>query len=162
MSAELLTLEKRAASYRDYPVELKAAVIAAIEQNGGNVLATSKLFNLPRDTVNYWWQHSERYVELKQTSSLCLADKLESVAHNYVDSLADHDLQLVTARDKASVAQIAIQNMQLLRGQPTNISENIERNELTIVLQSALSEVVETSESPGFIDVTPCLTDSTV
>jgi hypothetical protein len=143
MSTEVAALAR---TYRDYPIELKAAVIAAIEQNGGNVLATSKLFNLPRDTVNYWWQHSERFVELKQTSSLCLADKLEAVAHNYIDSLAVHDLRLVTARDKASVAQIAIQNMQLLRGQPTSITENIERNDLTVVLASALD---------GVIDVTP-------
>lgn len=150
MSAqEVQTLEKRAEAYRDYPVELKAAVIAAIEQNGGNVLATSKLFNLPRDTVNYWWQHSDRFVELKQASSQCLADKLESVAHNYVDSLAVHDLQLVTAKDKATVASMAIQNMQLLRGLPTDISANIEKVELTVVLSQALADIINvTPENP--------------
>lgn len=153
---EVQTLEKRAASYRDYPIELKAAVIAAIEQNGGNVLATSKLFNLPRDTVNYWWQHSDRFVELKQTSGLCLADKLENVAHTYVDSLADHDLSIVAARDKAAVANIAIQNMQLLRGQPTSISESIERQELTVLLESALGKVIDvTPENPICTDTKP-------
>lgn len=146
-ASEVQALEKRTEQYRDYPIELKAAVINAIEQNGGNVAATSKLFNLPRDTVNYWWQHSDRFTEIKHASSLSLADKLESVAHNYVDSLASHDLQLVTAKDKASVANIAIQNMQLLRGQPTSISEHTDRGELLSWLHEALEA--------GVVDVTP-------
>lgn len=147
MSTEAAQLSKRVEAYRDYPVELKAAVIAAIEQNGGNVLATSRLFNLPRDTVNYWWRHSDRFVELKHASSLNLADKLEGIAHNYADSIADHDLQVVSVRDKAAVMNTAIQNMQLLRGQPTSITETMDRGELLNILQSALNA--------GVIDVTP-------
>lgn len=148
MSTEAAQLAVRAQTYRDYPEDLKAAVVAAIEANGGNVLATSRLFNLPRDTVNYWWQHSERFVEIKHASSNNLADKLEFVAHNYVDSLAEHDLSIVTARDKAAVANLAIQNMQLLRGLPTSITESVERQELVCILQSAL-EVIDIKEVTG-------------
>jgi hypothetical protein len=144
MSAqEVQTLEKRAESYRDYPIELKAAVIAAIEQNGGNVLATSKLFNLPPDTVRYWWANSSRFREIQATSQICLADKLENIAHSYADSLAAHDLQIVTARDKAAVIATAVDKMQLLRGLPTDISTSIEKVELTVVLQDALRDVID-------------------
>ncbi|SRR5713101_2642305 len=147
--SEATTLAVRAQSYRDYPVELKAAVIAAIEQNGGNVLATSKLFNLPPDTVRYWWANSDRFREIQVTSSICLADKLENVAHSYVDSLASHDLSIVTARDKASVAAIAIDKMQLLRGEPTSIPGLSEQDRAL-----RLAELLERVQG-RVIDVTP-------
>lgn len=155
---EAASLEQRVKPYRDYPEELKASIIAAVHANGGNVLATSKLFNIPRDTVNYWWKHSDRFVDLQQPSAKNLADKLESIAHDTADSLADHDLSLVTARDKASVISVMVDKMQLLRGQPTNITESVERQELTVILQSALSSGME-----DVIDVTPeRVTDGTV
>jgi len=145
MSTEAAQLAVRAQSYRDYPVELKAAVINAIEQNGGNVLATSKLFNLPPDTVRYWWANSDRFREIQVTSSSNLADKLENIAHDFTDSLSTHDLQFVTARDKAGVLSVVIDKMQLLRGLPTAITENVERHDVAIILQSALSEAIDVS-----------------
>ena len=152
MSTEAVELAIRRTQYRDYPEELKAAVIAAIENNGGNVLATSKLFNLPRDTVNYWWNNSDRFVEIKQTSSLNLADKFENVANSYIDSLSTHDQSIVTAKDKAQIAQIAVQNMQLLRGLPTAITENVERHDVAIILQSALSEAIDVTPEQSTLD----------
>jgi len=141
----------RALTYRDYPEELKAAVIAAIKANGGNVLATSKLFNIPRDTVNYWWRNSDRFVEIEQTSAGNLADKLENIAHQAADSIADHDLSIVSYRDKGAVLSTVIDKMQLLRGLPTLISADIERQELVVILQSALAAGLEREA----IDVTP-------
>ena len=152
MSTERATIEKRAESYRDYPIELKASVIAAIEANGGNVLATSKLFNIPRDTVNYWWNNSDRFVELKHPSSQNLADKLEDIAVSYADSLASHDQSVVAANDKASIITKMVQNFQLLRGQPTSITESVERNELTVILQTCLTGALSL---PDVIDVEP-------
>jgi len=143
MATETAQLEIRRAQYRDYPEDLKAAVIAAIENNGGNVLATSKLFNLPRDTVNYWWKHSDRFVEVKQASSANLADKYEQLAHSYVESLSEHDQSLVTARDKIYIASTATQMTQLLRGEPTAIVGQVERTDVTVILQSALSDAID-------------------
>jgi hypothetical protein len=42
--------------------------------------------------------------------------------------------------------------MQLLRGQPTSVNESIDRNELTVILQAALSSALDL---PEIIDVTP-------
>ncbi len=153
MSAEVKILEKRAESYRDYPIELKASVIAAIEANGGNVLATSKLFNLPRDTVNYWWNHAERFVEVKHASSQSLADQCEGIARNLAESISGHDLSIVPLHHKASAFGVIVDRMQLLRGQPTSITVDLERTELTVILQSSLSaglEAIDIESEPVF------------
>lgn len=148
--AELKVLESRSLAYRDYPEELKASVIAAIEANGGNVMATAKLFNLPRDTVNYWWHHSDRYVEVKHASGENLADKLENIAHNTADSIAEHDLSIVALRDKAAVLAVVVDRMQLLRGAPTSIIESSDRVELSIILRDAVESGFNLA---GVIDV---------
>ncbi len=143
MSAEAATLTKRAEAYRDYSPELKAAVIQAIENNGGNVNGTAQLFDVPRDTVLYWWRNRQRFTEVQQEKALALSDKLESIAHDQADSIACHDLSVVSLKDKATVLAITIDKMQLLRGQPTSITENIERQELTLTLQQSLAGVID-------------------
>lgn len=152
-TAEAKILEARAIQYRDYPAELKAAVIAAIEANGGNVLATARLFNLPRDTVNYWWNKSDRFrfVEIEQISRTNLADKLENIAHSTADSLSAHDLSIVSFRDKGAVLNAVIGNMQLLRGEPTTISATTSTDEDR---KSKVSEMLARIEARA-IDVTP-------
>jgi transposase-like protein len=138
--AEAAVLTTRSSQYRDYPEELKAAVIAAIEQNGGQIRPTCRLFNLPYDTVHYWWTKSERFRQIKPASAQNLADKLEELAHSTADSLAEHDFSIVAARDKAAVLSVAIDKMQLLRGEPTAITGSVHREELTLILQKALTE----------------------
>lgn len=150
--AEVKALESRSTTYRDYPEELKASVIAAIEANGGNVSATSKLFNISGDTVRYWWLNSERYREIQSPSAGNLADKLENIAHNTADSIAEHDLSVVALRDKAAVLAVVIDRMQLLRGAPTSIIESSDRVELSIVLRAAIESGFDLA---GVIDVTP-------
>lgn len=130
MSAnETKALEARATQYRDYPEELKAACISAIEANGGQIRPTARLFNIPYDTIHYWWTQSERYRQIQPASALNLADKLENIAYSYADSIADHDLSIVPVRDKAAVMDTAIKNMQLLRGQATSISASVDSDE---------------------------------
>lgn len=148
-TSEVKILEARSEQYRDYPEELKASVIAAIEANGCNVLATSKLFNIPRDTVNYWWRHSDRFVEIKQVSAGNLADKLENISHSAADSLADHDLSVVSARDKAAIISTMAATTQLLRGLPTSISLEVERTELVMIMQSSLSAESSKGSTPS-------------
>ena len=150
MSTEAKTLESRT-QYRDYPEQLKATVINAIERNGGNVLATARLFNLPRDTVNYWWYHSDRFVEIKHASGQNLADKLENLAHSAADSMAEHDLNIVSFADKARAMGIVIDKMQLLRGQPTTINANLDVKEVSIVLSSSLADFEQT-DTPADVD----------
>lgn len=143
-------------TYRDYPIELKAAVIAAIEQNGGNVLATSKLFNIPQTTAYEWWRNSERFNDVRNASTLSLADKLENLAASQVDSLAADDLSKVSHADKARAMSVVIDKMQLLRGQPTAITAELQRQELTIVLRSSLAGGLDLDDAS---DITPSVGD---
>lgn len=150
MSTEATKLAERRSAYRDYPEELKASVITAIEANGGNVLATAKLFNLPQDTVYYWWKNSDRFREIQKTSAKNLADKLEDLAHSTTNSLAEHDLGLVTFADKARSLGVIIDKMQLLRGQPTAITATYERVDLTVALADSLADVIDVAgENPS-------------
>jgi transposase-like protein len=144
MSVEAAQLEIRRAQYRSYPEETKAALVAAIEANNGNVHATAKLFDVPHDTAYYWWYNSDRYSEFqKRVGKLSLADGIELIAEKAKDSLIEHDFSIVTARDKAAILSVAVDKMQLLRGQPTSITESLDRQELTLVLQSALDEAID-------------------
>ena len=59
---------------------------------------------------------------------------------------------MVAANDKASIITKMVQNFQLLRGQPTSITEGVERNELTVILQTTLGTALEL---PAVIDVEP-------
>lgn len=149
MSTEAAQLEIRRAQYRSYPEETKAALVAAIEANAGNVHATAKLFDIPHDTAYYWWYNSDRYSEFqKRVGQRSLADGIEEIATKAKDSLLDHDFSIVTARDKAAILSVAVDKMQLLRGLPTSITESVERQELVCILQSAL-EVVDIKELKG-------------
>ena len=148
-AAEVKILESRAQSYRDYPIELKASAVAAVEANGGNVTATAKLFaNIPYDTLYYWWKNSDRYFEIKNASSLHLVDKLDNIVHKTADSLAEHDLSIVSAKDKASIISSLTTTTQLLKGLPTSITQDTQRSELLIVMQSAMESI----EPEGFIE----------
>lgn len=148
MSAnEAQTLEIRRAQYNSYSEETKAAIVAAIEANNGNVFATARLFNVPHDTAYYWWYNSDRYSEFqKQKSSFSLADNIEEIAKKSTDSLLAQDFSTVNARDKATILAIAVDKMQLLRGLPTSITETVNKAEIIQALQAALT--VE-------IDITP-------
>lgn len=143
-STETAVLEARRQQYRSYPEEVKAGLIAAIEANNGNVHGTAKLFDIPHDTAYYWWYNSDRYSELqKQVGQRSLADGIEDIAEKAKDSLLEHDFSIVSARDKAAILSVAVDKMQLLRGLPTSITETVERHDLAIILQSALSEAID-------------------
>lgn len=148
MSTEAATLVKRSETYRDYPPELKASIITAIENNGGNVRQTAQLFGIPTDTVYYWWKNSDRFREIQVPSTFTLADKLESIAHQQADSIAAHDLSIVAIADKARVLAVTIDKMQLLRGQPTSISVNLGRDDIDSFLASSLSDIIDVTPEP--------------
>jgi hypothetical protein len=143
MSAqESKVLEARQVQYHaDYSEDFKASIVQAVANNNGNVLATSKLFNLPRDTVYYWWRHSDRYLEVQQPSQGSLADQCEGIARNLAESMGAHDLSIVPLHHKASAFGVVVDRMQLLRGQPTSITENVDRQELTLILENSLNAI---------------------
>ena len=152
MSTEAATLERRAIVYRDWPTDKKAEAIAAYDANGHNLKQTARLLDIHPETLRYWLKDADRYRnEFQPEKSADLASKLENNAHNLADSIADHDLSIVPLAAKATALGIVIDKMQLLRGLPTSINADVERQELVIILQSALDAGLEGEA----IDVTP-------
>ena len=124
--------------YQDYSLERKAEVIALVQANGGNVLQTARETGIPHQTIRLWLDKPERFSSLEKQKQEDLAKKLENQAHLYLDLAAGKAAE-APFNHLMTGAGIAIDKMQLLRGQPTNITESVERQELVCILQSALS-----------------------
>jgi len=125
MSTEAAILERRAIQYRDYPEEKKAEALLAYEANSFNVSQTARQLGIPRQTLDYWIKDAERFAEIQKGKRGILADRLENIAYSLVDSIDSHDLSIVPLQNKATSLAIAIDKMQLLRGQPTSISQSV-------------------------------------
>ena len=148
MSAQLESQPK--APYQDYSLDRKAEVLAMVKANDGNVDRTALETGIPHQTIRYWLANSDRFSQIQTQKSVDLAQKLENQAHFYLD-LAEGKAAGAPFNHLMTGAAIAIDKMQLLRGLPTSINAEVERQELVVILQSALSAGLEGET----IDVTP-------
>lgn len=103
----------------------KAAALAALDANGGNVYRTAQQLGIGESTLRGWASgrgtHPE-IADLREVKKIELADKLEQVAYKYTDHLLRDDTVLKTgAKDAAVTVGTAIDKMRLLRGLPTEI-----------------------------------------
>ena len=157
-----ITTESR--SYQDYSLDRKAEVLALVEANGGNALQTSRETGIAVQTIQYWQANASRFAELRQSKQIDLAEKLHNIAHNCADLLEDGRLETASVREIVGAMGQSIEKRQLILGLPTSINAEVERQELVVILQSALSAGMEGEA----IDVTPeqpdpaRLTDGTV
>jgi transposase-like protein len=109
----------------NYSDQRRAEALAALDANGGNLSKTSRDTGIPRQTLQEWrdGRVPEGVPELRQEKKAALADRLEELAHTIVDALpgkvADAGLQ-----QAATSLAIAIDKMQLLRGEATAIHGN--------------------------------------
>jgi len=148
--------------YQDYSLDRKAEVLALVEANGGNVLQTSKETGIHHATIQYWLANSDRFAKIRQSKQIDLAEKLHNIAHQCADMLPAM-LPSASVREVVGAMGQSIEKRQLILGLPTSISAEVERQELVIILQSALAAGLEGE----VIDVTPepdprCITDGTV
>lgn len=154
-TGEAATLQARALTgYKDYSAERKAEVLALVTANGGNVARVAKETGIAHQTIFNWLKQAQRYSHLEQRKQTELAQKLENNAHMLADSIADHDLSIVPLASKATALGIMVDKMQLLRGEPTSITANVDRQELSVTLNSALGEL-DQADPTRTIDVTP-------
>ena len=129
--------------YQDYSVAQKAEVLALVEANKGNVDKTARETNIPHQTIRFWLANKERFSNVQTIKQVELASLAESNAHLLGNSIANHDLDSASLSQKATAFGIMIDKMQLLRGLPTNITESVERQDVTVILQSALSDAID-------------------
>ena len=145
MSAAVEITEPR--QYRDYSPEFKAEALAHVAANNGNVWRTANELGIPEPTLRDWTAQASRYRALQEQKQLDLAQKHENNLHRLADSVTDTDLQTVPFIQKVTAIGILTDKMQLLRNQPTSITEHLNSDNLTIVLQSVLNEINPTEST---------------
>jgi transposase-like protein len=74
-----------------YSDEEKAACLAALSANGGNIAKTAREVGVPRDTLRRWarGQVHPRVVQMHHEKKEPLADLLEGIARQLLGDLAD-------------------------------------------------------------------------
>lgn len=110
---------------RQYSDAEKAESLAALDANGGNVSKTARDLGLPRKTLAQWAddRHIHQDVaELRQEKKIDLAARLEEIARQLAEAMPEK-MATANLQQVATSMGIAIDKMQLLRGQPTNISD---------------------------------------
>jgi len=122
--------------FPDYSHETKAETIILAQSIGA--YKAHQQTGIPWQTIYRWLDQADRYSKGLHQNKLALADKLEKIANQSADLLLEDRLETANTRELLGAIHITIPAMQLLRGQPTEIRENVERAELSIILQTAL------------------------
>ena len=150
MSTEIAIPEERSPSresYNDYSRERKGEILALYYANGQNLKQTALEVGINPATIRYWLDTG---IEIQTKTKADLAQKFENAANFYLD-LAEDKAAEAPFNHLMTGAGIAVDKMQLLRGLPTSITENVDRQELVVLLQTALGETI--SDSVDVLDV---------
>ena len=131
-----------------YSPERKAEVLAMVAANEGNVLKTARETGIRHSLIQYWQANQDRYANLRHQKQLDLASRYERLTHICLDNW-ESKIDNASLAQLATASAIATDKMLLLRGQPTSITEHVERPELVSILREALESQLDV------IDVEP-------
>lgn len=112
---------------RRYSDSDKAAALAALDANGGNVYKTARELKLPMSTLQEWASGRINHAipELRERKKEEISQRLVDVVHQLIDALptkiTDANLQQVSTS-----LGIAVEKIQLLDGDPTDRTEVID------------------------------------
>lgn len=126
---------------RSYSPEERANALALYD-NLGNLEQVSNTLGIAKSTLHGWLHDPANISILRTVKGQELAQKFENAANLFLD-LAVKKSKKAEFNHLMTGAGIAIDKMQLLRGLPTDISANIEKVELTVILQNALADIVD-------------------
>lgn len=132
---------------RKYSDHDRAAALAALDANGGNVFKTSKQLSIPRATLQEWaaGRVNDDVPELRHEKKQELSERLDEIAHKILDVLPKK-LAEATAPQLATALGIVIDKKQLLTGEATS------RNEVKVDLDGTkerLARLVNRHASDG-------------
>ncbi len=101
----------------------RAAALAALKANGGNLSATSRDTNIPFSTIKRWRDEpDDRLAELGDKKKRDLADELEHLAHAIVGIMPDK-MDTANFQHLAVALGITIDKLRLLKGEATEVTE---------------------------------------
>jgi hypothetical protein len=108
-----------------YTDSARADALAALAANGGNFTRTAAQLGIPRRTLQHWakGECAPQVRELAQQKKGPLADAFEELARELLGGMTPEKMAAATLQQLATAAGIAVDKMQLLRGQPTTITE---------------------------------------
>lgn len=112
---------------RRYSDQDKATALASLAANGGNVNQTARDLGLPEPTLRSWARGrgvGVEIVDLQAHKKVDLADRLESIAHKLAGAIPGK-IDEGSLQQTATSLAILIDKMQLLRGRPTAINEDV-------------------------------------
>lgn len=130
-------------AYQDYSLQRKAEVIALVDANGGNVLQTARDTGIPHQTIRHWMIDRNRYSEFEEQSRGNLDVKMDKTVHRLINSIYDHDLDNASLAAKATAFGVVFDKLQLLRGQPTSITETVESGDVIVILAQAIDDAID-------------------
>lgn len=110
-----------------YSESEKSTALAALEANGGNVSQTARDLNIPRKTLEHWSNGhgvNDDVAKDCQIKKRDLADELEKLAMTLVDAIPEK-IDDATLQHTAVTLGITLDKMQLLRGKPTAINQDM-------------------------------------
>lgn len=116
---------------RRYTEAQRAAAVAAVLANGGNVFRTSREIDIPSKTLEHWVKGEAR-PEAATTGEQkrgTMAEELERVAWKLLGSI-EGKIESAPLSHTATAMGIAIDKARLLRGQPTTITQHDERRSI--------------------------------
>lgn len=110
---------------RRYPDAQRAAALAALAANGGNLQRTARELDIPESTLEGWAKETRNPVgpELREQKKADLTGTMEDLAHKLAGCIAGK-LDQMAPRDAAVALGITIDKLLLLKGLPTSISSS--------------------------------------
>jgi len=119
-------------SKRQYSDNDKAIALATLDANEGDLKKSARNLQIPLSTLTDWANDrgvNKDVTDIRALKKRELADKLEEVAHALTDNIlirAQSDFSvLIPLKDFAVTLGIAIDKMQVLKGEPTSISKDV-------------------------------------
>lgn len=135
---------------RTYSDSDKAAALAALDANGGDVSHTARQLGVPRKTLSEWARGrgvSEDVPGMRAGKRGELTERLESVAHAILDALPG-SLAGAQPHHLATALGIVLDKRQLLQGQPTAIGgDGVLSDDERAVRAAALLELARARRS---------------
>src|SRR5262245_48805488 len=121
------------ASQRRYTDDERAAALAALAANNGNLLKTARDLGIPKSTLQQWAQgttHPEAAVNAEQKKGP-MAERFDAFVHRVLGLTTDDDIRKASLKDRFTAAGIAVDKANLLRGKPTAISKDATEPDLS-------------------------------
>jgi transposase-like protein len=109
---------------RHYSDEERAAALAALKANGGNIARTAAQVGVPEQTLRQWRDNPDAAAppQVREQKEEQLKDMIERVARESLEVMSEKSGE-ADYKDLAVGVGILIDKKRLLDGQPTSIAE---------------------------------------